>query len=699
VSRIVSNSTWGKSASSLGAEGRFFLPFLAAAVIAFVGIGPIRTALELYDLAYLANPYFVPAQAVLLYGVVPVVTIALAIFLLAPGLMLSAAIGREKSLAQWLLSGLALSMALLVAAVTLFQLSTGIVLRGHAFLWLVATVSAAVLPFPMRRIVTGKPLAVNFQAQRLDLAFALIVPVVTILAFSAKYYWENFTPDGSGGLQFARLYLSTLWPFWPDSAGTVKQAPDLTSMLFVVPGSWFLRTIGEYEYAVRAPMLLYLGLLHPLLIALIRAGRREAARIGLADHLLVAAILLLFTLVTVYSGGYHPWFNDSPMPAVRESLALVAFLGYMLFFVERRIGWMIAFAVLSYTSIPTGSLWILAIPAASWLVWRDATRPPLTPAFLTFFGVAAFAVGAPFVIRAVGLPMPGSEFGLHETINRIRYVSFADWNRIAFLLVPGAIVPAAALFLWRRQDGMSRMVTVVTAVMFLFFWFQAYRVLLHHFVPAMLLPVIVYWRSVVLPAKNAIPARLAVLAGIFAATWLAWPGEMRLHTADRELGAKMLTRGPVFETVLPVDGERFHGFNPVALDVAHDLLHKAFPPNYAPSAPSAHFFGGPHVWYFYSRFPKPPRFIPEYDIRPLTMPGQGTLVAQHLGYGMYIRDMAEYARDKTRKLPYNTGSPLLSTDRDVIFGRGARYGNRIVIDLVDIARWALGRHVPRSTHP
>jgi len=95
VSRIVSNSTWGKSASSLGAEGRFFLPFLAAAVIAFVGIGPIRTALELYDLAYLANPYFVPAQAVLLYGVVPVVTMALAIFLLAPGLMLSAAIGRE----------------------------------------------------------------------------------------------------------------------------------------------------------------------------------------------------------------------------------------------------------------------------------------------------------------------------------------------------------------------------------------------------------------------------------------------------------------------------------------------------------------------------------------------------------------------------------------------------------------------------
>jgi hypothetical protein len=223
-------------------------------------------------------------------------------------------------------------------------------------------------------------------------------------------------------------------------------------------------------------------------------------------------------------------------------------------------------------------------------------------------------------------------------------------------------------------------------------------VLLHHFVPAMLLPLIVYWRSFVLPAKNAVPARLAVLVGLVAATWLAWPVQMRLHTADRELGAKMLMRGPVFETALPVAGERFHGFNPVALDVAHDLLHKTFPPDYRPIAPSEHFFGGPHVWYFYAHFPKPPHFVPEYDIRPRTTPGQGTLVAEHLGYGMYIRDMAEYARDKTRKLPYNTGSPLLSTDRDVIFGRGARYGNRLVIDLVDIARWVLHRHAPRPKH-
>lgn len=660
-----------------------------AGIVAFAGLAPIRAAVDNYGLAYLDNPYFVPAHALLFYGVVPVATLCLSLFLMAPGLLLAAGTGRTKNFAQWLLIGLALDMALLVPATTIMQLATGTVLRGGDFLALVAAVTLAVLPFPLRRAARGQPLALDLRGQRTDIAFALLVPLVTLLAFSAKFYWENFSPDGSGGMQFPRLFAATLWPFWPESAGAVSQAPGMTSFLFSIPGSWFLRAIGEYEYAARAPMLL-----HPTLVALIRFGRRQL--VSIPDHALIGAILVLYTLALVYSGGYHPWFNDSPMPAVRETLTIVVFLGYVVFLIEGRIGAMAAFAFLSYLSIPTGILWILLVPLLIWLVWRDTPRPPLKPAFVVFFIVALFHVAAPILIRALGLPLPGDEFDARAVIERIRYVSLTDWQRIAYLIVPGGIVPAFALFAWKWQDGLSRVMTLATAVIFLFFWFQAYRVLMHHFVPAMMLPVIVYWRTAVSRDGMKTLFRAAALGGVVVATWLAWPKEMRLHTADRELGLKIATRGPAFDVAEPAPAERFHGFNPVALDIVHELLPAAFPPDYRPEAPAEKFFGGPHVWFYYAQFPKPAGTVPNYDIRPVTVRGQGTLIAEHLGYGLYVRDMDEYRRDRFRKLPFNTGAPLLGTDRDIIFGKGARYsGGRIVIDLVAVVRGILGQPAPQ----
>ncbi len=668
------------------------LPLLAG-LTAWAGIAPIRAALERFDLANAPNAYFVPDQALLLYLIVPLATLGLAAFVMAPGLLLAAGIGRDKGPAQWLLAGLALSLALLVPATSVVQLVSGTVLRGEAFLLVVAGVCAAVLPFPLGRLAAGRALALALAGRRADLAFAVIVPLVTLLVFSAKFYWENFTPDGSGGLEFGRVYTATLWPFWPASAGVVAGAPGLTSFAFSLPGSWFLRTWGEWEYSVRAPMLLYLALLHPTLIALIRWGRAEP--VGVTDQMLVGATQVLFSFALIYSGGYHPWFNDSPMPAVRETLTLVAFLGFVLFMLERRWGWMAAYGAIAFTSIPTGILWIAMVPVLVWLVWSRGPwlgeRPPVRPALLTFAAFGVFLLVAPLLIRAVGLPLPGGEFDLRASLDRIRFVSLTDFERIAYLLVPGGIVPALALFAWRRQDGLSRVLTLATAGMFLFFYLQAYRVLLHHFVPAMLLPIVVYWRTLVLASTRRVVWQAAALGGLILATWLAWPVEMRLHTHDRALAAKILTRGPVFELSEPVEGERFHGFSPVALDVSHRLLRAAFPPDYRPEAPREKFFGGPHVWFYYSQFPKPAGTVPNYDIRPLAMPGQGTLVAEHLGYGLFVRDLAEYRRDRLQRLPINTGAPLLATDRDIIFGRGARSGERIVIDLVAVARGVIGR--------
>ncbi len=63
-------------------------------------------------------------------------------------------------------------------------------------------------------------------------------------------------------------------------------------VLFVIPESWFVRLWGEWEFSVRAPLLMYLALLYPVLTQLIRTGREAAAALRPADHALIVAALL-----------------------------------------------------------------------------------------------------------------------------------------------------------------------------------------------------------------------------------------------------------------------------------------------------------------------------------------------------------------------------------------------------------------------
>lgn len=662
-----------------------------AALLAFAGLSRIGAAVALHDLAALPNPYWVPEHALLLYVLAPLASLGLCLFFLAPGLLLAAAFGRPGGLAVWGLQGLALALLLLVPVPALVETLTGATLRGRDFLLLVLVLALPGLLALLLRARAGRAAAIPVHPG--DLALALGAPLLVLLLFSAKFWWEAFSPDGSGGLQFTRLFVATHWPFWPETAGTIAKAPGLTSVLFVFPNAWFVRALGEAEFAVRVPMLLYLMLLGPVLAALVRTGREEV-RTGAVLPLLLAAALVLFAFATVYSGGYLPWFNDSPMPAVRETLAVTLFLGHVLAFAEGRRGLMVATGLLAHLTIPTGGFWLLLWPACVFLLWRPRPWDRLFRSAGTLALAGAVSVLGPPLIAALGLPFPGGEFDAAAIVDRLRYVALADWNRLAFLIVPCGILPAAFLLLRRGQDPLSRALSLAAILFFVFFYLQGYRVLLHHFMPAMLVPLVVFWRHPLLAGRHGPLLRAGAVAGLAAAFVLAWPREMRLHTFDREIGREVLASGPVFEGSpgagprLP--GDRFPDFNPVALDIAHELLGRTFPIGWTEADAQESFFGGPLVWYYYSTFPRPEGLVPNYLIRPLAEPGEGTLLAEHLGYGLYVRDADLHARHRSTKLPVNTGAPLLATPRDVIFGRGAKWGSRVVIDLVPPARALLG---------
>lgn len=677
-----------------------FLPGLAvvmalAVIAAFFGIGLVRQVMSEWSLGQSPWSYFLPGHAFSLYIGVPLATLATGAVLMAPGLTVCAVTGRDKSVAFWLLSGFGASAVILTLATTVFQLATGHVLTGQSFLLLVVGVGFATVAFAGLRLSSGQRLRIE-PADLPDLWVALALSWAILVLMAPKFYWENLSGDGADTLQLSRLFIHTLWPFWPDDAGVIKQAPGLTSFLVAVPDSWFVRLWGELEYAIRAPYALALTLLYPILTRLIRTGR-PGARLRPVDHLLLAATLYLYSLSVIYSGGYHPWFGEGSMPGVRETLAMVFFMGYILAFAEDRRGLMMAAGIMAHLTIPTGGLWLLLWPLSVILCWRPVPWARIRSAGLVLIVAALISTVLPHVISALHLPLSSDEFSAKSVVQRLRFVSIIDWSRFGFLAIPIGILPVLFLFTWKRQDQMSRALTLLTAVFFLFFYLQAYRVLLHHFIPAMFPPIVVMWRS---PLMRGAAMKGAVAVGLVAGLYLAVPRQWQVHGHDRAFAAYIETRGPRFASAVPLDGERFRGFDPKALDTMHVLFKQLLPIGYGEDEPSQRFFGAPLVWYYYSEFPKDPGQPINYIVEPLAdaTPADGVLFASHDGYGLFVRDQAVFDQQRNQHLAIDTGAWALRTPRDIIFGLGAKWpatwNERTIIDLVPIARRMLGLKAP-----
>ena len=660
---------------------------LGAGMIAFLGQSWIAdvTALTPPDDA----PYFMPQHALLLYVLVPLATLSTGVFLLGPGLLLTAAFGREKGAALGLLSAFAISTAFLVPATAAFQLATGIIPVGETFHMLVLAVTLAALAVASARWASGVAPRLVVRDDSADLVGGAILGWAVLALLAPKFYWESFTGDGAEALEWARLFIHTLWPFWPESAGLVSDAPGLTSAMMIPTTSWYVRLFGEWEFVARAPMIAFLGLLYPVITALIRHGRTVALRP--VDHGLLIGALFVYTLSAIYSGGYNPYFGDSPMPAGRETLAMALFMGYALAFIEGRLSLMVAIGLLAHLTIPTGGFWLLLWPAAVLLVWPKVPRARLYMAGLVLVLATMLSTVLPMVIQAIGLPYPGGEFDARAVINRLRFVAFADFNRILFLAIPCGLLPIAFLFLTPARDKLARAMAVATIVYFLFFYLQGYRVLPHHFIPVVAGPLIVFWRSPYLQMPGNELLRLTAGASLVAALLMAWPSEFRLHRFDREIGQSIALSGLQFER--DATGPHGRGFKPEAYHIAHALLGEAFPIGWTDEEARSRFFGSPLVWLYYADRPKPLGAAPTYVIKPLAdaTAEDGDAFAKDGGYGLFVRDPVQYQRHATMRLPTNTGAPAFVTPREEIFGRGARWDRRVVIDLVAIARSVLGK--------
>ena len=631
--------------------------------------GAVSSAAELYALATANHPYFVPSQAAVLYLRAPMAAISACLLCLSPGLLLALALRTSTAVGGWVLSGFGLSLVVVSAAAAFGQVLLGEPLRGNSFASVVVlctTLSVAVLEW---RFARGLPPALPFRGNHAGatLLSMLLVSWLFLVVMAPKFYWETFTGDGAHAFETSRLLLLRSLPFWDSTAGDMPGAYGITTMLVVFPSSWFVRLFGECEAAVRLPLVLFLAALYAGILAVIGEGRSTC--LGKAERSLIWLGLAIFVVVLAYSVTYDPYSADLALPAARKALSVACFLGFVLAFSNSKPIWICFWGVLACTSSPGGvlltGLWSLVV---AWL-WRPRPWSGITASVAVLSAVTVCTVFVPSILAAVNLPAPGTEHNPGVLVRRFTGLQLDEWLRLSFLwewdylrrwsflVLPSGILPAAALFTWRRQDSLTRALAIVAVAYFLIFYVQAF-VTLHYFVPAMLLVLVIYWRTLAsFGMEQRKWAGLAtVLCGV-AALYISLPENARPVWEARVVGSAIDIRFGGYHEMDPAVYRRLR------------IFRHLIPYGDESCIPEERYCGSPIVWNYYAyRHQRVPRKV-NYVLQPdsLDPPSGMELLVQAGDAALYVADRTVLAKHRGLRPPTPAGSSIYAIPRDRMF--------------------------------
>jgi hypothetical protein len=651
-----------------------FAAIAVAWLPALLGADAVRSVAALFPLASLPQPYFVPEHAWLLYIWTPIVVASACILFLSPGLFLALALGAAKSVGEWVLSALALSIVVVSLAAGIVQWLMASPLQGSAFAWVVIGCSIACFIFMVMRLVKTDSLDWPMEEPHagVTLLTMVIVPVLILIVLAPKFYWENFNGDGANAFESTRLLLFQSLPFWTPNAGEVSDFPGFTSMLFAFPGSWFIRLFGNFEASARLPILLYLPALFGAIVGIVERGR--ATILGISERWLIWLALIVYVFTMAFSATYNQYAADIALPAAQDTLEIVCFLGTILAFIKHDRPWQFFFVVLNYFSLPDGvpliGFWLLAVL----LIWRP--RPwrqvlEVAVALLVCF-LAAGVLGR--ILTWLNLPPPGGEYGAMALLRHFAWLQFTDWRRLAFMVVPGGILPAVALVAWKGQNQVARALTLVTIVYFMFFYLSAY-IVLHYFVPGMILPLVIFWQHdwVADPRHRHIVLASAGVAGLLA-LWLALPANPSPDNSGRLVGAAVEDRIGGYDQIDPAVFKR------------SDLLYNLFPVDWDPRVPSPSYGGSALVWNYYAHQPGRSAADTNYVFQQANDPAPvgARLVIQDQGVALYVLNEKTWARHLAQRPPTPAGSPIFQIPRGIIFRSVPLTQGPPIVDVVEV---------------
>jgi len=644
----------------------------------FLDAEAVSRAAELFPLSLSQQPYFIPDHAWLLYIWAPVVVASGNILLMSPGLCLALTFKPLATRASgWLVSGMLLSLVTVSAAVESAEAMLGMPIDGISFAALIAGTSLGAWGLAYRRAGSnhGAPWPLEQGGNVAVIGLSLLGPFILLVALAPKFYWESFNGDGAHSYEASRLLLDQAIPFFPKEAGAISGFPGLTSMLFAYPGAWFLRLYGNHEVAARLPFLLYLPAMYCALVTVIEAGR--SARVGVAQGTLLWLALGIYTVALAFSATYNPYSADLALPATQDTLLMFCFLAFVAAFVlGSGAFWLLLATVLTYVSLPNGTmlmgLWLVAVVIA----WRPLPMGRLILVGLTLAVCLASGAVLPKILGFFGFPYPGGEYAASGLLKRFELVQWQHVQRLAYFVLPAGILPALALLAWPAQDRVARAITLVCCAYLAVFYFQAH-ISLHHFVPLMVLPLIVFWRIDALVSKRRRPLTYVVtaLAGIVAL-------ELSLPTTSAPFIDAALVGSQIEDRV---GGYEQH--DPLAFRRA-ELLSDLFPPGHDMDVPAKAFGGSPLVWNWYAQHPATKNGNVNYVLQMATEPppfGLPPLVTEN-GWALYVKDWERYQTHLKLRPPSPAGSPVYEVPRGILFRGMPMDENISIVNLRALAR-------------
>lgn len=635
------------------------------ALLANVGLwrfaGVVTGAEALFPGALPPRPYFVPQHAVLLYLAVPLTLLLSVVVTLLPAALLTLAYGAADTVAGWIARSFLAAFVLNLPAFALVRAVQGFPPDESAARLaplLLVLLTGTILTLRTLRSQVAAPPWVSADLRRLG--WFVAVPVIAAIALLPVLLWQDFNPDGLEALSMGRSLTEHVVPRLPTGFASGLSLGMVTSSY---PVAWFLTWFGPTEIAARAPLLLYMPVLFLVLLGAIEEGgkRRMSAWEEVALLLGVAG----FVVTLSFNNAYHPYFADIASPANLDILAVTLMAMTVYFYFADALMALVISALLTSFTRPTGVLFLGLLGIGTLVVFqlRDRRKLLLLAIAITV-SVAAAAVYEKGIVPALGLQIedPGAQIGW-----RLRYFSFFDFRRVAYLLVPSGVLPALALFAWPKLDRRSKALSVALLGYFAFFYVRAF-VGQHHFAPIMVLPLIVLWRALILRERS---ERWIAAVGIatVAAIVLSLPRSFAVNRVMREVGkVTEFEPGDYFGDWRGI-GEAFG---------AKDVLYSLFPPYWDVEDPGQELIGSPWVQVHYASQPKSPGTQATYVVRSSASPApDGFLrVAEANGAVAYVRDSGLWSRQRYQQQRTDFASPLFELPRETLFPRlGVPAGN------------------------
>lgn len=646
--------------------GRLCLISAISLILAWFSPMLVGYTVGLYDHAIENGPYFLPSHALVLYVLLPIAIIGVVGACLHPGIFLAARYLKRPDFSTLLIAGFGINILLISIVVGVTEGLIQRPLSGYAKLLLLALVNLAAI-FISRGPVTDANLKqIDWHKHRHELAALFVFPIALLVLFLPKFFWENLNGDSAHVLLSTKLLVGGMNPYWPEAGGVYGSDPGFATSLTNFVNAWFMRLFGDVEFSIRMLVLLCFPVLLSSILALIRINKThvdEARTVWFAG-----LALFLACFVFMYHTAYDPYRADMGTPMAREMLLMTCFFGVIQFFLKARIGFTVMFVALTATAVPSGMPLMVFWGMASILCLRPLPVRMLVVLFMAELAVVILSVAVPMLLAATGQPVPGDEFSSDAILGRLKFVTFDQFHRFAYVMLPIGILPALSLLFFKQQDGIARALTLVVVMYFGLFYFQAYRILLHHFIPAILIPLIVMWRFDVFhkPANGKLISAV-VSAGLIAALVLSLPSSFKIHTEGKTYA----------QSIHLVDNVQSFDEEIRRIGDSHDELEKIVPPITCDGDPDTQFYVAPGTMYYYAQRgadPEPP------------IHSKLAMDDETGSYQIHVIDAELANAMRQRKTESSTRNPIYFVPRSRLFRCDSEDALDGVINLAKLAR-------------